>query len=74
MNLDTIDTMAITRDAYQAYGDSRDWKAYDGKPMPAFDALPDGIRDAWRASVLKTIESYERATTAPFDLVPPSPP
>ena len=64
MSLDNIDTMAITRDAYQAYGDSRDWKAYNGEPMPTFDALPDGIRDAWRASVLKTIESYERATTA----------
>jgi len=58
-----VDTLSITRDAYQAYGDLRDWKAYDGKPMPTFEKLPDGIRDAWVAAVTKGIDSYIRATT-----------
>jgi hypothetical protein len=86
--METIDTLAITRDAYQAYGDCRDWKAYDGKPMPTFDALPDGIRDAWHASTRKVIDSYQRASTVtqpdhvsplevddkPTDRPPPEPP
>lgn len=59
----TVDTIAITRDAYQAYGDLREWKAYDGKPMPRFEDLPDGIRDAWHAATVKAIDSYVRATT-----------
>jgi hypothetical protein len=67
-----VDTLAITRDAYHAYGDLREWKAYDGKPMPAFEELPDGIRDAWRAATVKAIESYARAieSTKPAEPAP----
>jgi hypothetical protein len=61
--MNNVDTIAITRDAYQAYGDCREWKAYNGQPMPTFEALPDGIRDAWHTATLKAIDSYVRATT-----------
>jgi hypothetical protein len=75
----TVDTLAITRDAYRAYGDLREWKAYDGKPMPTFEALPEGIRDAWHAAALKAIDSYVRATTVTkvepkTPSTPPAPP
>lgn len=69
-----VDTLAITRDAYQAYGDLRAWKTYDDKPMPSFEALPDDIRDAWQAATKKAIESYTRAidatTVTPADPAP----
>lgn len=61
--MDVVDTLQITRDSYQAYGDHVEWKNYQGHPMPPFEALPDAIKGAWHASVLKTIDSYERATT-----------
>lgn len=59
----TVDLLSITRDAYHAYGDLREWKAYNGQPMPTFEALPEGIRDAWLAAMSKGIDSYIRATT-----------
>ena len=36
--------------AYRAYGDSVDWKNYQGLPIPAWDALGDAIREAWRVA------------------------
>ena len=36
--------------AYRAYGQTTDFKNYQGKPMPDWVALPENIRTAWRAS------------------------
>jgi hypothetical protein len=36
--------------AYQAYGDTTDWKNYLGLPMPLWAQLPDKIREAWVAA------------------------
>ena len=35
------------RDAYRAYGQTTDFKNYQGLPMPEWDALPEKIREAW---------------------------
>lgn len=40
----------LARIAYTAYGDSTGWVNYQGKPMPAWDDLPDTIRQAWAAA------------------------
>jgi hypothetical protein len=37
--------LAIT--AYQAYGNSVEWKNYQGLPMPRWDDLPAAIKQAW---------------------------
>jgi hypothetical protein len=34
--------------AYQAYGESVDWKNYLGLPMPRWDDLPPAIKQAWQ--------------------------
>ena len=33
--------------AYQSYGDSVNWKNFQGNPMPTWDDLPIHIRQAW---------------------------
>ena len=35
------------RDAYRAYGQTTDFKNYQGLPMPAWEDLPEKIREAW---------------------------
>lgn len=48
--------------AYEAYGQSRDWRTYDGKPMPQWNELPPEIVTAWEAAsnaiVKVVIESF----------------
>ena len=43
--------------AYEAYGQSRNWQTYDGKPMPQWDELPPEIVIAWGASVIAVVEN-----------------
>lgn len=33
--------------AYNAYGQTTDFKNFQGNPMPAWDALPPKIQEAW---------------------------
>lgn len=33
--------------AYRAYGQTTDFKNFQGNPMPEWDALPEKIREAW---------------------------
>lgn len=50
------------RVAYDAYGDKAEWKNYLGKPMPAWDELPENTRSYWVASVraiLKLVSEQE---------------
>lgn len=37
--------------AYGAYGQTTDFKNYQGLPMPAWDALGDTIQGAWVAAI-----------------------
>lgn len=34
--------------AYNAYGVSRNWLAYDGRPIPRWEEMGEPIREAWR--------------------------
>lgn len=36
--------------AYTAYGDTVDWKNFQGNPMPSWEQLPDIIQRAWEAA------------------------
>lgn len=38
---------------YNAYGESVEWKAYNGERMPDWDALPDRIKTAWNTAADK---------------------
>jgi hypothetical protein len=38
------------REAYRAYGQTTDFKNYQGNPMPAWDDLTEKIREAWVAA------------------------
>lgn len=47
--------------AYQGYGSSVDFKAYNGEPMPAWDELPDRIKRGWRGAVVELLLEYQDA-------------
>lgn len=52
------------RIAYTAYGRKTGFKNFRGDPMPAFDDLPETIRDAWiaAAGVIWDLATTGRAT------------
>lgn len=43
-----IDTLG--KATYAAYGDSVEWRNYQGLPMPTWRELTPAIRQAWRAA------------------------
>lgn len=52
------------RIAYTAYGRKTNFKNFRGDPMPAFDDLPEAIREAWAgaAGVIWDLAKTGRAT------------
>jgi hypothetical protein len=34
--------------AYEAYCESRDWKSYNGQPLPGFENQDNDLQKAWR--------------------------
>lgn len=55
--------------AYQAYGDSAEWRNFRGEPMPSWPVLPPATRQHWvaaaaatRARVTRQAEVAERAS------------
>lgn len=48
------------RDAYESYGASVGWKNYRGDAMPAWNALPMPIKQAWGAAVKSTLAKAYR--------------
>ncbi len=44
------DPLIMAKLAYAAYGQTTDFKNYQGNPMPAFDDLGDTIQAAWIAA------------------------
>lgn len=45
--------------AYEAYGENRNWKTYDDKPMPQWKDLKPEIQHAWAAAACATIDAWE---------------
>ena len=46
-----VDIEKLAMGAYAAYGRSTGNKNFRGEPMPTWEALPESIREAWRAAV-----------------------
>lgn len=47
---DNDESITLAWVAYAAYGQSTDYKNYQGKPMPNWDDLGDTIQAAWVAA------------------------
>lgn len=47
--------------AYEAYGDLRGWKAWDGKPMSTWAEVNEGIKTAWAVSAEAIATKLEEA-------------
>lgn len=45
--------------AYEAYGDSVDWKTFDGRPMPEWSDLGERIQQAWVDAALAVADSVD---------------
>ncbi len=52
----TEEFISLGEVGYRAYGDNREWKAYNGEPMPLWEVLPSHIQEAWTAAA-KAIET-----------------
>lgn len=48
---DGDDQIIMAKLAYGAYGQTTNFKNYQGNPMPAWDALGDTIQGAWVSAV-----------------------
>lgn len=48
---------------YEAYAESTGGKTYDGRQMPAWDALPPHVQNAWAAAANSIITAHERTQT-----------
>ena len=48
--------------AYQAYGDTAEWKNYRGEPMPTWDELGERIQTCW---IMATSAAINRVLTPP---------
>ena len=59
--------VALARVAYRGYGETTDFKNFQGNPMPEFDALPEKIRQAWANAVLAVINHQSGIDTAKLD-------
>ena len=49
---------------YEAYSASTGNKNFRGEEMPAFDALPEPIINAWIAATKEIVDVFARAVTA----------
>lgn len=57
----------LAQTAYEAYGEQRGWSNHQGHPMPGWSALPDGVRNGWRA----VADAIERELLLPVPLACP---
>jgi hypothetical protein len=51
----------VAKAGYNAYGANRNFTAYDGKPMPSWDDLPEGIKRAWECATCAILDFRENA-------------
>lgn len=65
--------------AYHAYGQSTDFKNFQGNPMPEWEALPEAIQQAWEAAAnavgaaLAQQQAEAIVTISRAESVPPAP-
>lgn len=59
------------REAYRAYGQTTDFKNYQGLPMPAWDDLPEKIREAWVNASTAAACHHDPVTVSPADATTP---
>jgi hypothetical protein len=52
--------MVVGELGYTLYGNFRDWKTYDDKPMPKWGELPDDIQAAWRSTEIGLATYFEK--------------
>ena len=50
MNEFTENETHLARLMFDAYGAHCDWKAWDGRPMPSWEAVNDAVRSHWCAA------------------------
>ncbi|MEH1788870.1 MAG: hypothetical protein V7L23_25640 [Nostoc sp.] len=50
--------LELTQIAYRAYGQTTDFKNYQGLPMPEFDDLPEKIQQAWIAASQAIVKHF----------------
>lgn len=46
--------------AYEAYGQNRDWKAWDGRPMPTWEDVIPEIKIAWQVASHAVIAEFKK--------------
>lgn len=48
----SINVVELAEIAYNAYGENRNWKTFDGRDMPAWNDISDVIQIAWIAAAI----------------------
>lgn len=51
----------LARIMFDAYGAHCDWKAWDGRPMPTWEAVNDAVRSHWVAAATAAREALRMA-------------
>jgi hypothetical protein len=67
MMSDLLTTLAES--AYNAYGETTDFKNYQGLPMPKWNELSERIQSAWKAAVndvMKQLNVRDTETDTPL--------
>jgi len=54
--------MSLEEAAYQAYGESTDWKNFRGDKMPEWEELPEAIQEAWRIASVGSVKHWIETT------------
>jgi len=42
----------LAKTGYEAYAEHQNWKAYNGSPIPAWDAVRGDVKEAWEVAAL----------------------
>lgn len=51
---------ALLKKGYDAYGEYVQWQNHLGRPMPAWEELPEKIRGAWAAFAREIIAELQK--------------
>lgn len=63
--MSSAEVQYFAKGAYQAYGAVTDWKNFQGNPMPAYEDLPDQIKQAWEAASQYVVDEVIRGLKPP---------
>lgn len=59
MDTDKLERLAIA--AYEAYCETRNWRGYNGDPLPYWPDVKPEIQAGWRAVVIAVLNFKEEA-------------